>query len=162
PGNDLVVAEGDVGADDVGCASGIDTVTADLVDAVASDCETVSRELSHDRFSTFDDQHQTEAEPDSFAYGSAVVAVFQVPAAAGGGAAVNGFATSRDAGYTWRAGVLPSLTDSSRPRGTYERASDPSIAYDAQHRTWLAASLVLDDAGTSVVVSRSADGLAWR
>ena len=163
PGNDLVVAEGDAAADDIGCTSGIDTVTADLVDAVASDCETVSRELSHDRFSTFDDQHQTEAEPDGFAYGSAMVAVFQVARAAdGGGAAANGFATSRDAGYTWRAGVLPSLTDSSRPPGRYERASDPSIAYDAQHRTWLASSLVLDDAGTGVVVSRSADGLAWR
>jgi hypothetical protein len=162
-GNDLVVAEGDGSKDNVDCGSGIDTVTADLLDAVASNCETVSREVSHDRFSTFDDQHQTEAEPDSFAYGSAMVAVFQVARAAdGGGAAVTGFSTSRDAGYTWRSGVFPSLTDSSQPPGAYERASDPSIAYDVQHRVWLAASLVLDDAGTGVVISRSADGLVWR
>jgi hypothetical protein len=162
-GNDLIVAEGDGARDDVGCGSGIDTVTADLVDAVAADCETVSRELSHDPFGGFDAQHQTEAEPDSFAYGSAMVAVFQVARAAdGGGAAVNGFATSRDGGYTWRAGLLPSLTINSHPTGRYERATDPSVAYDVQHRVWLAASLVLDDAGTGVVVSRSADGLAWR
>ncbi len=162
-GNDLIVAEGDGSRDDVACSTGIDTVTADLGDAVASDCETVSRELSHDSFGGFDDQHQTEAEPDSFAYGSAMVAIFQVARAAdGGGAAATGFATSRDGGYSWRAGILPSLTTSSQPPGPYERASDPSIAYDARHRFWLAASLVLDDAGTGVVVSRSADGLAWR
>lgn len=162
-GNDLVVAEGDGAPDDVSCSTGTDTVTADLVDAVASDCETVSRELSHDPFSGLEDQHQTEAEPDSFAYGSAMVAVFQVARAAdGGGAAVNGFATSRDGGYTWRAGILPSLTISSQPFGRYERATDPSVAYDVTHRVWLAASLVLDVAGTGVVVSRSADGLAWR
>ena len=162
-GNDLVVAEADGVPDDVACSTGIDTVTADLVDAVASDCETVSRELSHDPFGGFADQHQTEAEPDSFAYGSAMVAVFQVARAAdGGGAAVNGFSTSRDGGYTWRSGILPSVTVSSQPVGRYERASDPSVAYDVKHRVWLAASLVLDDAGTAVVVSRSADGLAWR
>ncbi len=162
-GNDLVVAEGDGARDDVGCASGIDTVTADLVDAVAADCETVSRELSHDPFGGFEDQHQTEAEPDSFAYGAAMVAVFQVARAAdGGGAAVNGFSTSRDGGYTWRSGILPSLTINSQPTGRYARASDPSIAYDVKHRVWLAASLVLDDAGTAVVVSQSANGVAWR
>jgi hypothetical protein len=162
-GNDTVIAEGDGIPDDVACSTGIDTVTADLVDAVASDCETVSRELSHDPFGGFDDQHQTEAEPDSFAYGSAMVAVFQVGRAAdGGGAAATGFTTSHDAGYTWRSGILPSLTISAQPQGPYARASDPSIAYDVRHRTWLAASLVLDDAGTGVVVSRSAEGLAWR
>jgi hypothetical protein len=162
-GNDSVVAEGDGSKDEIGCSSGIDTVTADLVDAVASDCETVSREISHDGLSSFRDQHQSEAEPDSFAYGSAMVAVFQVGRAAdGGGAAANGFATSRDGGYTWRAGTLPLLTDSSQPPGRYARASDPSVSYDARHRVWLAASLVLDDAGTGIVVSQSPDGLAWR
>ena len=47
------------------------------------------------------------------------------------------------------------MTAWSRPSGPYERASDPSIAYDARHATWLAASLVLGDDGTGIVVSRA-------
>jgi hypothetical protein len=158
----FVVADGDAARDDVGCGGGADTVTAGLGDAVATDCETVSRELSHDAFYDFEYQHETEAEPDSFASGSTLVAVFQVGRAhEGGGAAAIGFATSRDAGQTWRAGLLPSVTVWSRVPGAYERASDPAVTYDARHSIWLAGSLVLGVDGTGIVVSRSRDGVNW-
>ncbi len=161
-GTDFIVGEGDAARDDIACGAGADTVSADLSDAVAVDCETVSRELSHDPFGDFEYQHQTEAEPDSFANGSTIVAVFQVGRARdGGGAAATGFATSRDAGTSWRVGLLPGVTVWSRPAGPYERASDPSVTYDVRHSTWLAASLVLGDDGTGIVVSRSSDGVGW-
>ncbi|MGZ8695307.1 MAG: calcium-binding protein, partial [Gaiellaceae bacterium] len=162
-GTDFIVGEGDGARDDIGCGAGADTVSAGLGDAVALDCETVSRELLRDPFGDFEYQRQTMAEPDSFADGRTIVAVYQVGRARdGGGSAANGFSTSRDAGHSWRSGLLPGLTVWSRPAGSYERASDPSIAYDARHATWLAASLVLGEDGTGIVVSRSADGVAWR
>jgi hypothetical protein len=161
-GTDLIVGEGDAARDDIGCGEGADTVSAGLGDAVALDCETVSRELSHDPSFDFQYQHQTQAEPDSFANGRTIVAVYQVGRAReGGGAAATGFATSVDAGTTWRSGLLPSLTLASRPPGIYDRSSDPAVTYDARHSVWLAASLILSDEGTGIVVSRSKDGLAW-
>ena len=72
-GTDFIVGEGDAARDDIACGAGADTVSAGLSDAVAVDCETVSRELSHDPFGDFEYQHQTEAEPDSFASGSTIV-----------------------------------------------------------------------------------------
>ena len=161
-GPDRVAADGDGSKDTVRCGAGTDTVTADLSDAIAADCETISRQLSRDPFAGFEGQHETEVEPDSFAFGSAIVTVFQVGRFGDfGGAAVNGFSASRDGGNTWRSGLLPSLTFQSAPPGPYERASDPVVAYDAKHGFWLAASIVLGGAGTSVVVSRSRDGLVW-
>jgi hypothetical protein len=161
-GDDRVAADGDGAKDSVGCGPGTDGVTADQSDAVADDCETISRQLSRDPFAGYEGQHETEVEPDSFAYGSTIVTVFQVGRFGDvGGAVVNGFATSRDAGRTWRSGLLPSLTFSSTPPGPYDRASDPVVAYDAKHAFWLAGSAVLAGAGTSVVVSRSRDGVVW-
>ena len=161
PGDDRLAAEEDGAVDVLRCGAGRDTVTAELADQVAPDCETVSRRLSRDPFTGFDGQHETEVEPDSFAFGSTIVTVFQVGRSSEGGADVNGFATSRDAGRTWRTGLLPSLTLVSTPAGSFDRASDPVVGYDARHGFWLATSIVLSSAGTSVVVSRSRDGVVW-
>jgi hypothetical protein len=161
-GGDRIVAEGDLARDTIGCGLGIDTVSADLADRVDADCETVDRQLSRDPFAGLNGQHETELEPDSFAYGTTIVAVFQVGRYDdAGGAVTNGFSTSKDAGTTWRSGLLPSLTIFSTPAGTYDRSSDPAVGYDAKHGYWLAASLVLSGAGTSVLVSRSRDGIVW-
>ena len=161
-GGDGVSVEGDGATDTVRCGPGSDLVTADLTDAVAVDCETLGRRLSRDPFAGLEGQHETEVEPDSFARGSTIVTVFQVGRFSDvGGAAANGFSTSRDGGKTWRSGLLPSLTFASAPPGTYDRASDPAVTYDARHGAWLAASLVLAGAGTSVLVSRSRDGVVW-
>ncbi len=135
--------------------------------AAAAAPDATLTEISSDPFSNIDSQHRTEVEPDSFAAGDTVVAAFQVGRfVTSGGASSIGFATSLDGGTTWTQGILPSLTTYSAPAGAYARASDPSVAYDAAHGTWLVASLAMatpcsPDCRTAVVVSRSSDGLTW-
>ena len=112
----------------------------------------VTRQISRDPYTNPDSQHETEVEPDSFAFGRTVVAVFQVGRIADGGAHNIGFATSRDSGRTWRRGFL---------HGLGPRATDPVVAYDRRHRVWLAVSLVFGAGSSSLAVSRSFDGLRW-
>lgn len=159
-GNDRIKVDGGR-RDTVRCGRGTDLVNADASDRLARDCETVVRVIARDRYST-PAQHASIAEPDSFAWGNTVVAAFQSGRFRDGGAVNTGWATSRDGGRTWRSGVLPSLTRASVPAGRWERASDPVVAYDAAHGTWLIASLALSAGdAAAVVVSRSADGLTW-
>jgi hypothetical protein len=159
-GNDRIKVDGR-GRDAVHCGRGADLVNADASDRVASDCETVARVIARDSY-TAPAQHSTIAEPDSFAWGNKVVATFQVGRFRDGGAVNIGWATSNDAGRTWRSGVLPALTPASRPAGPWARASDPVLAYDSIHGVWLIASLALNDGDSAaVIVSRSADGLSW-
>ena len=113
-------------------------------------------------------QHATVVEPDTFAHGATVVAAFQVGRIDGGGAAAVGWATSSDAGRTWRSGLLPGLTEATGPGGAFPRASDPSVAYDPVRRVWLVSTLGLDDDDarfdgptSAILVSRSADGVRW-
>ena len=94
---------------------------------------------------------QTEVEPDSAAFGTTVVAVFQVGRYFDGGSHNIGFAVSRNSGLTWRHGFLHGLTP---------RASDPAIAYDQKHGEWLAISLVFGQ-GSYLAISRSSDGRHW-
>lgn len=162
-GDDRVPAHADGVRDRVLCGRGRDIVTADLADSVAADCEVLSRQVSADRTTDAPGQHGTEVEPDTFAFGSTVVSVFQVGRTFRGGAGAIGFATSRDAGRTWRSGLLPGVTSSSPQPGVAELASDPVVAYDAAHRVWLAATLGISSGTSSfhLYVSRSASGLAW-
>lgn len=152
-GSDRLITSGDFHVDNVTCGSGRDIVNADVVDLVAPNCEIVSRQLSRDTGVEFPAQHETQVEPDSFSFGSTVVTVFQSGRNLDGGAARNGFATSRNAGRTWRSGLLPT--------GSFERVSDPVIGYDAAHKWWLAASLGLNFPTVAMVVNRSRDGLRW-
>jgi len=149
------------GTDRVNCGKSIDIVTADPVDKVARDCEFVSRRVSVDTLSAAPGQHQTEVEPSVAGWGSTAVATFQVGRFRDGGAAGIGWATSTDAGLTWRSGILPALTSASSPPGEAPRASDPAVAYDAAHGTWLIATLVLGNAFTALGISRSGDGKTW-
>lgn len=160
-GNDRLASSGDGRADSVRCGIGRDIVNADLADNVAPDCEIISRQLSRDTDRTSEAQHETQVEPHSFAFGSTVVAVFQSGRFSDGGAAGNGFATSRNGGRTWRSGLLPGLSFSSTPPGRFSAVSDPVVAYDARHRWWLAASLGSTFGDTAVVVNRSRDGIKW-
>ena len=159
-GHDRIKAQ-DQFVDRVRCGPGRDLVTADLRDSVARDCELVVRQLSRDPYANPESQHATEVEPDSYAFGSTVVATFQVGRIRAGGAANNGFATSRDAGRTWRSGLLPGLTPSSRPQGPWSRVSDPVIGYDALHGVWLASSLAISPDESALVFNRSTDGITW-
>ena len=118
-------------------------------------------------------QHATQAEPDSFAAGDTVVTAFQVGRFFDGGADAIGFSTSHDGGRTWTSGLLPFLTaNTPGAAGTFARASDPAVAYDAAHGVWLVVSLALGVSippppsngpafFTSIVVSRSVDGIVW-
>ena len=162
-GDDRIPAHGDLTRDRVACGPGRDVVTADAADIVPAGCEVVSRQLSVDRTTDPIGQHATHAEPDTFAFGSTIVSVVQVGRVFSGGAVAIGYATSRNAGATWKAGLLPGLTDSSPRPGPAERASDPVITYDVEHGTWLAATLGISERTSSyhLYVNRSPDGLAW-
>lgn len=106
--------------------------------------------------------HHTEVEPDSFSFGSTIVAAYQVGRIFDGGACATGFATSTNNGATWTSGLLPSLTKWTTPAGPYARATDASVAYDAAHNTWMISSLALNESGgvkgVAVVTSLSTDG----
>src|SRR4029077_10791982 len=110
PGNDSIAANGDRARDTVSCGPGVDIVNGDLGDSVSRDCEVTSRQLSTDTVAGGGAQHGTEVEPDSFAFGQTVVAVFQIGRFEGGGATAIGVATSLDGGRHWRSGLLPGLT----------------------------------------------------
>ena len=119
-------------------------------------------QLSSDPFTNASSQHATEVEPDSFAYGSTIVAAFQQGRFFGGGASGMGWATSTNAGASWSHGSLPGLT-TYFGNGPYDRTTDPAVAYDAAHGVWLITSLGLTEStgAWDVLVSRSTDGLSW-
>jgi len=109
-----------------------------------------------------DSQHETAVEPDSFAWGDTVVAVFQLGRRVNGAAANIGTAVSGDDGRTWTRALLPGTTLNAVPPGNEFAASDPSVAYDAVHGVWIVSTLTLEGADFShVYTSRSTDGLHW-
>jgi hypothetical protein len=149
------------GVDSVNCGTGFDVVTADLADKVAANCRVVSRRLSVDPSTNSLSQHETAVEPDDAAWGSTVVAAYQLGRFETGASSNIGFAVSRDAGRTWQRGVLPGLTVESSPPGTQRAASDPTVAYDAVHGVWLIGTLTLESSASHVFVAHSSDGLHW-
>jgi hypothetical protein len=160
-GNDRIAAQYDGSRDRIVCGGGPDVVNADLLDAVASDCELVSRRLSRDPYTTQDGQHETQVEPDSLTVGSTTVATFQVGRRFEGAADNIGYAVSHDDGRTWRSGLLPGLTRTGAPAGPNVRASDPVVAYDAATATWLISTLAIENEVTRLTISRSTDGFTW-
>jgi hypothetical protein len=159
-GNDFVQAAFG-GKDRVDCGPGLDVVSADGTDSVAANCEVVSRRLSVDPYTNTDSQHETAVEPDSFSFGSTVVAAFQVGRRENGAASNIGTAVSADAGRTWKRSFLPGTTVNATPPGPEVAASDPSVAYDAVHGTWLVSTLTLEPDSSHVYVARSTDGKSW-
>lgn len=160
-GPDRIAAALDAAPDVIRCGAGADLVTAEGTDAVAADCELVVRQLSRDTTTDPRAQHETQVEPDSAANARTVVTVFQSGRQAAGGAADIGWATSTNAGGTWRSGFLPGVTMFSTPPGTSTVATDPVVAWDAAHATWLAVTLGISEDGMSFMVSRSPDGVRW-
>lgn len=117
--------------------------------------------VSTDTFTNSSSQHATQVEPDSFSYGSTIVAAAQTGRFVNGGASDIAFATSTDNGATWTTGNLPGITKYFS-NGTYDRVSDPAVAYDAKHKAWLISTLAITEAdepaGAAVLTSRSTDG----
>jgi hypothetical protein len=121
--------------------------------------------VSTDPFTNTTSQHATEVEPDTFAFGGTVVGAMQVGRFFNGGASDIGFVRSTDGGTTWSSGFLPGMTFSSGAASPYERVSDPSVAFDAAHGTWMISSIPLlpNTSVPTVLVSRSTDGgVTWQ
>lgn len=148
------------GVDSVDCGAGVDLVSADQTDRVKN-CEIVVRRISVDPYVNADSQHETAVEPDSFSFGSTVVAAFQLGRRAEGAAANIGTAVSLDGGQTWQRNALPGVTVQSQPAGPETAASDPTVAYDAAHGVWLVGMLTLEANGSHVYVAHSTDGAHW-
>jgi hypothetical protein len=141
-------------------------VAAVLVAVVGAQANVTLTHVSTDPFTNTTSQHATEVEPDTFANGSTVVAAFQVGRFFNGGASDIGFVRSGDGGATWGApGFLPGMTPSAgAPGSPFERVSDPSVAYDAAHSTWLISSVPIlpNLVVPTVFVNRSTDdGQTW-
>jgi hypothetical protein len=120
-------------------------------------------QLSSDPYTNTTSQHATEVEPDTFSFGSTIVAAFQVGRFFNGGASNIGFATSTNGGKSFTPGFLPGTTINATPSGPYARASDASVAFDARHGAWLISYLgLVTTTVVDVVVSRSTDGgVTW-
>jgi hypothetical protein len=152
-GNDRIVSAADDAPDSIVCGAGVDLALVGGGDRVARDCERIVKQLSRDRSSDPLAQHETAVEPHSFSFGRAIVTAYQLGRlAAGGGAGAIGWSTSSDAGATWRSGTLQT---------PFPAVSDPVVAYDAVHRTWLITFVALTRPRVDVYLSRSSDGLTW-
>ncbi len=115
--------------------------------------------ISSDTFTGGTGQHASEVEPHVFAFGSTLVAAFQVGRISTGGGVAIGLATSTNGGATWTSGSLPGLTTAFQ-NGPVPAASDPAVDYDAAHGQWLISTLPIGNP-VRVAVSRSRDGIAW-
>ncbi len=123
-------------------------------------------QISSDPFHNKTSQHMTEVEPDTFAFGTTLVSAFQEGRFFDGGASDIGFTTSIEKGRIFVHGNLPITIFSG---GSYDRASDASVAFDARDHVWLISSLGIRTTGTppaitvaDVIVNRSTDGgLTW-
>ena len=131
-----------------------------LLAAPAAYANVTVTQVSHDIYTDAQAQHNTEVEPDTFAFGSTIVSAFQVGRVFGGGSSNIGWATSTDGGATWTHGYLPGITTNGG--GPFGQASDASVAYDAKANVWLISSLGISGSTVDVLTSRSTDGgLTW-
>jgi hypothetical protein len=116
-------------------------------------------QISSDPYTNSTSQHRTQVEPDTFSFGATIVSDFQSGRFTDGGSSNIGWATSTNSGATWTHGFLPGTTVFATPAGPYDRISDPTVAFDARHKTWLAASLALKGTkGAAVLVNLSTNG----
>ena len=115
--------------------------------------------VSLDPYTNTSSFHKTEVEPDTFSFGNTVVGVHQTGRFTDGGSSNVGYVTSTDGGATWTNGFLPGTTVYANPPGPYDRATDPSIAYDPKHDVWMANILAMTGTtGKAILVNRSTDG----
>jgi hypothetical protein len=118
-----------------------------------------------DPFTNTSSQHKTAVEPDTFAFGSTMVTATQSGRFYNGGGSGIGWATLNGSGAVVASGTLHGITTQNGNGGTYERVSDPAVAYDARHGVWLIASIPLTSAlkVPVVIVHRSTNGgLTWQ
>ena len=133
--------------------------------ATAAYAQVPLTQISADPYTNASSQHATEVEGDSYSFGSTIVSVFQTGRFTDGGSSDIGFSTSTNGGTTWTHGFLPGLTKYQNG-GKFDRASDPSVVYNAKYKVWLAETLPLLEAGgahgAAIAVSSSKDGITWK
>ena len=132
--------------------------TAALVLALAAAANVSVLIIATDPFTNSTSQHATIVEPDTYAFGSTIVAAAQWGRFTDGGASDIGVSVSANNGASWTAQALPGITIYNQ--GSYARVSDPSVGYDARHDVWMVSSLALNASvsGAAVIVSRSTNG----
>src|SRR5262245_26529136 len=138
-----------------------------VVAAAAAGGSVVATPISSDPYTNQSSQHRTQVEPDSFSFGTNVVAAFQTGRFnVGGGSSNIGWATTTNAGRTWTTGMLPGTTV--YQGGPWSRISDPAVAYDPEHNVWMISTLAFGmgltpfGAPSAILTSRSTDGgLTW-
>jgi hypothetical protein len=142
---------------------GVTAMVGAMVGSTASFANVTTQKVSADPFTNTTSFHKTQVEPDTFAWGTTIVAAFQTGRFSDGGSSDVGWATSTDSGATWKHGFLPGVTTFSNPPGPFGRDTDPSVAYDANHGVWLVQTLGMNGtSGAAVIVNRSTNGgLAW-
>jgi hypothetical protein len=116
--------------------------------------------VSEDPYTNRNTYHQTEAEPDTASDGSTVVATFQVGRAHSCGSSNLGWSVTHNAGTTWTDAMLPGTTVRAVPPGPWIRTTDPVVAYDAKHDTWLVEGIGFPKCGehSKIFITRSTDG----
>lgn len=144
-------------------AAAVAAAGAILASALPASAATVTQ-IGSDQYTNTSSQHATQVEPDSFSFGSTIVAAAQTGRFLDGGSSNINVSVSTDGGTTWTDQGLPGLTNKNPVApGPYDRVSDPAVAYDARHGVWLISSLPIDDSPGGVTVrgvatSRSTDG----
>ncbi len=140
-------------------------IAAALVLAVANTAYAAPVSISADQYTNSDSQHATQVEPDTFAWGNTIVAAAQTGRFTNGGASNINVSTSTDGGATWHSVGLPGLTNNAPVGGgSFDRVSDPVVAYDARDNVWMVSTLPLTGRGSvsptaaGVYTSRSTDG----
>jgi hypothetical protein len=116
--------------------------------------------IATDPFTNTTSQHKTIVEPDTFAFGSTIVAAAQSGRFFDGGSSGIRYTTSTNNGATWTQGTLPGYTIHNGNGGIYERVTDPAVAFDAKHGVWMVSVLALKTGATSptLFTSRSTNG----
>ena len=135
---------------------------AALVLTIGASANVPLTQIAVDPFTNSTSQHRTIVEPDTFSFGSTIVAAAQSGRFFDGGASGIAFSTSTNNGASWTSGTLPGITTFTG--GPWARVTDPSVAYDARHNVWLISTLALDasPSGKAVLTSRSTNGgLTW-
>src|ERR671933_710185 len=133
---------------------------ATLTLALSASANVALTRIAVDPFTNSTSQHKTIVEPDTYSFGSTIVAAAQSGRFFNGGASGIAWATSSNSGVSWTSGVLPGITGFTSPAGPYARVSDPSVAFDARHNVWIVSSLALNStpSGVAVIVNRSTTG----
>ncbi|MFL5839182.1 MAG: sialidase family protein [Thermoleophilaceae bacterium] len=123
-------------------------------------------QIATDLYANTTSQHATIVEPDSFSNGSTIMFAAQAGRFNDGGSSGIAWSTVDAGGVT--SGTLPGLTTNDNHPGPYDRATDPSVAFDARDQVWLVSTLGLVNTsgaptGRAVLTSRSTDatGSVW-